>query len=263
MSASSTYYSFLEGSADDAGSGPAPSSSSSSILPSSTMLLQEMNFLSKEFEARRKMYQDPDLFFASSPAAAAPVSSDGAPEDDEDPESVEIRRVQGAIEEGRRMFLEHFKTYSECKNKVEEIKIKKKQILENFKTAIQMISLINHSHASLFAEDPTEETNTFETCQRSLEDAMAVVARRLDDQVLELDGTLKKETKSIRKLATVYKTLRSTGTGLCPVCLANEVDSYAAPCGHTFCKNCLPKITLQKCYMCRRKVESVSQLYFN
>ena len=206
------------------------------------------------------MYQDPDLFFAQS--SSKQESPEAAEEDDP-----EILRVQAAVEDGRRMFMGHFKNYSDCKGKIEEIKIKKTHILSNFKSAIESIALITNAHASLFSEDKDADesnpTKDFETCQRTLEDSMAVVARRLDDQILHIEETLKQEAKTIRKLATVYKTLRSTGTGLCPVCLVNEVDSYAAPCGHTFCKNCLPKNALQKCYMCRRKVESVSQLYFN
>jgi len=51
----------------------------------------------------------------------------------------------------------------------------------------------------------------------------------------------------------------------CSLCYMNNVNKYMVPCGHTICKNCTELLEVQNydnCIFCRKKIESINQLYF-
>lgn len=48
---------------------------------------------------------------------------------------------------------------------------------------------------------------------------------------------------------------------LCTVCITDPITHAVAPCGHTFCTNCVRRMTHQ-CYICRGQAREKVKLYF-
>ena len=60
-----------------------------------------------------------------------------------------------------------------------------------------------------------------------------------------------------------------TQTPACSICLTNPINRVAIPCGHSYCSGCAGKMTewgnewgsTNKCYICRRAVQTVNELH--
>ena len=48
---------------------------------------------------------------------------------------------------------------------------------------------------------------------------------------------------------------------ICPICFNEKVDQYLQPCGHTYCGECIKKVT-NRCFSCNQTVTKKSRLFF-
>jgi len=103
-------------------------------------------------------------------------------------------------------------------------------------------------------------------------DAMASLVSSLE-KYLEIsfrDMGIEDNYKNLLSLYEKHITLRdaiqvfkagSQCENLCPICLNEQVNMAAVPCGHTFCATCIRRMN-QDCGMCRGKIRERLKLFF-
>lgn len=68
---------------------------------------------------------------------------------------------------------------------------------------------------------------------------------------------------TLRDIVLLTKTHSAAeNTPLCSICVEEGVSHALAPCGHTFCQNCIRKHTSNACFICRATVRDKIKLYF-
>ena len=68
---------------------------------------------------------------------------------------------------------------------------------------------------------------------------------------------------TLRDIVLLTKTHSvAENTPLCSICVEEGVSHALAPCGHTFCQNCIRKHTSNACFICRATVRDKIKLYF-
>ena len=85
----------------------------------------------------------------------------------------------------------------------------------------------------------------------------------------KIEDEYKNVVESYRRFITLRDVLLVTKTfkildsqPLCSICVEEPVSYALAPCGHTFCQNCIKKHTSNSCFICRATVKDRVRLYF-
>ena len=65
----------------------------------------------------------------------------------------------------------------------------------------------------------------------------------------------------LREVISLQQISRDMKEPLCSICLADPVSHTIAPCGHTFCTQCIRRVNTQ-CYLCRGPVRERIKLFF-
>lgn len=87
----------------------------------------------------------------------------------------------------------------------------------------------------------------------------------IDDLELKISNFRKLFIMTINEITN---TTEINNKKLCPICLNNEVDMCAYPCGHTCCNNCVIShrttsyINSKKCIYCRNNIDTYIKMYF-
>lgn len=68
----------------------------------------------------------------------------------------------------------------------------------------------------------------------------------------------KQKIKKLFSALSIPKAL-STYTFNCPICMAERVQLFCDPCGHTYCNKCLKSTN---CYICRMKIKKTNPIFF-
>lgn len=94
----------------------------------------------------------------------------------------------------------------------------------------------------------------------SLVNIKTKLEERVNKEINEIDTSIKRSEYIIKSLGDSFSIFKSTSyTHVCSICLTNNVEVYV-DCGHTYCSTCVKN---NFCYLCRKKVNKVSKLYFS
>ena len=52
---------------------------------------------------------------------------------------------------------------------------------------------------------------------------------------------------------------KKNGRDICPICDDSIIDTHILPCEHSICRNCLVRLTDNKCPFCRNKIEGIKE----
>lgn len=72
-------------------------------------------------------------------------------------------------------------------------------------------------------------------------------------------GDLHTERNSMMNVLKLF--CSKTEPNMCPLCLENEVNVFAIPCGHATCNECVSKNKSFTCAFCRSKIDRVGNLF--
>ena len=84
------------------------------------------------------------------------------------------------------------------------------------------------------------------------------VLESLDNAIDSLNVKKKILEKNIKDNETIIKSKNKLE---CSICMSNTINSVIIPCGHTFCNECIQSEENSNCYICRRKILHVNNLF--
>lgn len=208
----------------------------------------EQNNVDEEFQLRRQLYENT----ANLSLDDAPASSEHEAPDEE------IEDIRKVMRKGQEMMKDEIITYTALRDELDEVSEQQRRIHEE-------ISCIRNS---LLVLDELR-TNTDVSC----EDQLATIShavREMDEKTsahfsTALESISQKYEVSKRRMMQfrdVYRVAKNNEESACPICMTHQVESFLAPCGHTYCNKCLLDIRA-RCYICRQPFSGVHKLYFS
>lgn len=215
---------------------------------------------SEIFELRKRMYVDTNLFYED-----ANVPADAC---DEETEKT-LGDLERSISEGRKLVQAQFVEYSQLKTALESNGLRYKQFTDNTKCILEQLEFVDAA-----AEALGIDKDELDICRNVMHAIKAKAAAGFEKVRDETTALLKDKAKRVRRMAKLYGMLRDTSACACPICLTSEVNVYVQPCGHTFCKNCVPDggtacVTNssgtfnKRCYICRAGIQRTLPLFMS
>lgn len=142
---------------------------------------------------------------------------------------------------------------------------KSKDNINKIDIFIKFINDINYSNI---------ENNDLEEMKKKSED----ICRKIDNnkELTEIREKYISKRKELNSYIYFIQKINNYNTSnTCPICITRPVDRYLQPCGHTFCEKCLIRSNnmnhnmnnnmnhnMNNCMICRKKYNSINQLFF-
>ena len=160
--------------------------------------------------------------------------------------------------------------YKQCQAEFIEFEIRYKKELQKVKNDVKTLENSMKFIHSLTMDNMNDEG------QKLIQPTIESIVQ-LSNSIKENSkaNTLKKEYNSYRQKMNTYfefiKRFNNFNLGqLCTICLTNRVTHFSNPCGHTYCKTCSDKLTVDRrtqqydanCFLCRKVIHSIHPLYF-
>jgi hypothetical protein len=160
----------------------------------------------------------------------------------------------------RNKLVNEIRTYANLSNEKTIVSERMTQFVKNVSSIEDILAFMSNTGIQMSVDENYIQDN-MDNIQYSLGNIKDSVLEKLNDELFAIDSKLSKSGNSIKKLGDAFDIFRTLSYSyLCCICLQNNVDVFASPCGHTFCNTCL-KSTF--CYFCRKKVDTVKKIYFN
>ena len=211
--------------------------------------ITETNDVQKMFELRKQLYEHRNKLIDTE-------SEDGIPQESKK----ELDEINENVLKGQSLLereLETFRKLTKEKVDLKDFEIHAKSTcLECQKMMSQLI---------IHFENQDIKTTELQTFIDEVIYYIGQVYNIVEDNVKSkndsLSSRIQKNASYLKYLSDTYKVLRGTNIGyVCVVCMHNEVNVFCDPCGHSFCNKCM---TASYCHMCRRKVNTIRNLYFS
>lgn len=211
------------------------------------------NSMDELFAQRKLIYENKDLFYN--------ITSEHQQTDKEQKsdlvdasEQQLIADISMHVKRGIEMIVKELHTFNVIKDDIENLETSFTQgkravdsIRDNFKLLCNMYN-------------PTEDSNV--SFEKQLEPIRNAIEMRNND-IRERKRKLHICAEKIRLLSDVYRVVKNANVFYtCPICLTRDVTHFLTSCGHTMCEECSAKLSV-KCFICRRKIERVQNLFFS
>lgn len=92
---------------------------------------------------------------------------------------------------------------------------------------------------------------------------LSLLAKKIEakSSLVSIDvNHLRNKLSNFQKIITNTSQINSSNL-LCSICYINKISHCLNPCGHTFCENCINKMSLRKCAGCRTIYTSSIKLF--
>lgn len=178
----------------------------------------------------------------------------------EDKPLEEVAELNDSIIKGRDKLVVEIKRYSELTRDHSILTEKLYQVNKNFSQLADIFAYISNTASQCGLEENSTQDN-LDNAQFSVINLKTKITEKLNDDLFALDSQIKKSGLLIKQMGEAFNIFRTLSYSyLCCICLQNNVEVFASPCGHTFCSSCLKS---NFCYFCRKKVDKVNNIYFN
>lgn len=241
-------------------------------LPTANQTVTEM------FELRQQIYANKQLFYpdltAEGEVADGGGSGSGA---DADAALDTMRQIETSVLRGKDLLRTHLDAYNQLLDKkeaLEHVGARMKLHLESAQAELNGAYQVLLAQQQQCQQGGTGSSNlpsrVLEEGLASLQTAMSNVAgvyNALSKEVQQgqeaLRGQMQVHVRHLHQLSRVFHIVKNASVFYtCPICLAQDVEYFLNPCGHTFCKTCTDKIQ-RHCYMCRAEYAQIMRLYVN
>ena len=149
-----------------------------------------------------------------------------------------------------RWIFQQYKTTGEEVQRLEALLLQKTQILDKLQQRLPLITNLttNDAYPPLLEAFQGYLQNAFRNSQ-------------IETTYRELVEAYKR-WQVLRELVALPSLANSDSREpLCSVCITDSITHAIAPCGHTFCTNCVRRMSHQ-CYICRGQAREKVKLYF-
>lgn len=118
-----------------------------------------------------------------------------------------------------------------------------------------------------YRRPPQIQANTLEDMQNDI----AVLKMTVVDVLTAVELTkfalldeVRNQNLKLEQLEASINNLKANQVATCKVCLENQVEICAIPCGHLICQNCTSNdnTVLTQCYICRSPIKELQRIYF-
>lgn len=218
----------------------------SSISDTSINVLQEMTRYSidQEFNLRKQLYENREAFYDH---IDLNIEVDS-----------EITELTAAVKKGREILKQEILNYSSLKDQLEQVD-EQKDLFQDQISKLKRVMLYL-DQVKLCYEGYKEDLENMNTLVHNMEEKFKTHLECATKDTREhYDKTFQKLVQ-LKEIYQVYKD--SDVSFVCPVCMSEQVQSFLIPCGHTFCKKCLPSNGV-RCHICRKQYQRTNTLYFN
>lgn len=149
-----------------------------------------------------------------------------------------------------RWIFQQYKITGEEVQRLEALLLQKTQILDKLQQRLPLITnlMTNDAYPPLLEAFQGYLQNAFRSSQ------IEITYRELVEAY--------KRWQVLRELVALPSLANSDSREpLCSVCITDSITHAVAPCGHTFCTNCVRRMSHQ-CYICRGQAREKVKLYF-
>lgn len=224
-------------------------------------VLAQLSIQEMEAEAnlRRSLYAAVARGSSGSEREEEDGSGDDSAGSSEDGIDGGVLAMERAVRSGRNRIRAELHSYETLRRERDEVAASSDAILSALRTAVASLGQAANECGSMDAEQAR-----LQACLAEVDDVLGVVERKTGKQRHDMEGALALASRTLRRLAGAYAVLRSTaGENACPVCLSRPVSKFAVPCGHTFCDDCVGRMSMHRCCMCRATVDRVRPLFYS
>lgn len=180
--------------------------------------------------------------------------------DDDQTLSEEVKELNEHIVNAKEKLTREIKRYSELVLDHSILSDKLQQVNKNFVHLADIFAYISNTASQCGLEENATQDN-LDNAQFSIINLKTKLTEKINEDLFAIDSQLKKSGLLIKKMGEAFNIFRTLSYSyLCCICLQNYVEVFASPCGHTFCSQCLKS---NFCYLCRKKVDKVNNIYFN
>jgi hypothetical protein len=206
--------------------------------------------VSSEYAIRTRLYENKEAFFESD-------NTNSTENTDQ-----EIIDISNTVKKGQLMLKKEIIRYSTLKDSLDDIN----KIQFNFHDQVMLMkkSLLILGELKLdLNNDILDYKEDLDNIHNALDTFDKKVCSHITNQSSNLRTEYSNSFQKLLQLKDVYKILKNSDiTFACPICLTRQVESFLAPCGHTYCASCIDDIK-QRCYICRQNFTKICSLYFN
>lgn len=172
----------------------------------------------------------------------------------------EVAELNDSIVRGKEKLMREIKRYSELTREYSMLTEKLQQVNKNFAHLADIFAYISNTASQCGLEENCTQDN-LDNAQFSVMNLKNKITEKLNDDLFAIDSQIKNTGLLIKQMGEAFNIFRTLSYSyLCCICLQNNVEVFASPCGHTFCSQCLKS---KFCYFCRKKVDHVNNIYFN
>lgn len=173
-------------------------------------------------------------------------------------EDDEYKTLSDSIVKGQQLLKKNMHDYNDLKNqkqKIDDILKTSRNICFDLHTKTENLKHMCNDIKIDNLQDVLDQLNYAAICVADH------IEKEFEQNRNDIETKLKNTKKTLKTLSKAYRVMRNSTLGYtCPVCIANEVDVFCSPCGHTMCSQCIGRANY--CYFCRSKIDKVVKIFF-
>ena len=156
--------------------------------------------------------------------------------------------------------IQFMKDFKEQRDKMDNIEIKMKQVLEDTQKDIEImntfIDFLNNLSSKTDKDIKSLQAEINSICDNI----------KQDNKINDIKKEYIIEKQKFHQHVNLIRLLNQLNVGsTCSICLQDNVNCYFDPCGHTACSKCCEKnkqYNYDNCPLCRKKIININKLYF-